>query len=310
MTRVVVPEYLPERHVSILRSHADLIYDPEMYSDRPRLLTEIAGADAVLVRNRTIVDAEFLAAAGSLRVVGRLGVGLDNIDADATAASRVRVIPAKGGNSVSVAEYVVAAMLVLHRPVFAMTEAMVAGEWPRQGHAFGHELMGKVLGLVGFGSIARAVAVRGSTLGMQIVAHDPFVPDDDPVWDLADRAGLSRLLGRSDVVSIHVPLTDDTRGLLDRPTLESMRPGAILINTARGGIVDEMAVADALRSGRLGGAAIDVFESEPLSPEIAAAFEGLDNVILSPHIAGNTEESVDRVAQMTVDAVLSALGLG
>jgi (S)-sulfolactate dehydrogenase len=206
-----------------------------------------------------------------------------------------------------VAEYVLGAMLVLTRGVFGMTESMVAGEWPRQGHAFGHETMGKTLGLVGLGAIAREVASRAASFGMRIVAHDPFIHGTDPVWETATPLSLEELLRVADVVSLHVPLDGGTRNLIDARSLALMKPSAVLINTSRGGTVDEGAVAEALRNGVLGGAALDVFASEPLGPDPASTFAGVPNLLLTPHVAGNTHESVDRVAKMIVEAVIEAL---
>ena len=305
--RAVVSEYLQEEPRARLAEHLDVRYDPDLYADRPRLFEALEGAEAILVRNRTRIDAELLARAPHLRVVGRLGVGLDNIDLDACESAGVRVFPAYGANAVSVAEYVFGALLALVRPVFDMTPSMVAGQWPRQGIAFGRELMGMTLGLVGYGAISRHVASRAAAFEMRVLAHDPFVDPDDPAWGPARPTDLVPLLRESDVVSMHVPLTEATRSLIDADTLVEMKPGAVLINTSRGGTVDEAAVADALRSGALGGAALDVFASEPLGPEAGSVFEGLDRLILTPHVAGNTEESVARVARVTVDSVLAAL---
>jgi (S)-sulfolactate dehydrogenase len=242
-----------------------------------------------------------------LRVVGRLGVGLDNIDMERCGAAGINVISAHGANAVSVAEYVIGAMFVLMRGVYGMTESMLAGEWPRQGHAFGHELTGQVLGLIGFGAIAREVATRAAGLGMVVMAHDPFLENQDPVWAGVRRVELDGLMAASDVVSLHVPLDDSTRGLIDADALAGMKPTAILVNTSRGGIVDEEALAEALRQGRLGGAALDVFATEPLGPEAAAVFAGTPNLLLTPHVAGNAREAVDRVATLIVDLVLEEL---
>jgi (S)-sulfolactate dehydrogenase len=234
-------------------------------------------------------------------------VGLDNIDLDGCVGAGVTVIPAVGANAVSVAEYVIGAMLVLVRGVYDMTPSMVAGEWPRQGHAFGHELSGKTLGLVGLGSIARQVAMRAVVFGMRIVAFDPFLPDGDTAWGTVGKVNLETLLSTSDVVSLHVPLGEGTRNLIDAAALALMRPTAVLVNTSRGGIVDETALAAALRHGSIAGAALDVFATEPLGPKPAATFAGVPNLLLTPHLAGNTEEAVDRVASMIVAAVEEAL---
>ncbi|MGH8915089.1 MAG: hydroxyacid dehydrogenase [Acidimicrobiia bacterium] len=310
MSKLVVSEYLQEEFLEILRQEHKVVFDPDMYSDRPRLLEEVADADAIFIRNRTMIDEELISAAEGMQVIGRLGVGLDNIDMDACDRVGVKVIPASGANAVSVAEYVIGAMLTLTRGVFGMTPSMVAGEWPRQGHAFGHEVMGKTLGLVGFGAIAREVAARAGGFGMRNIAHDPFIPETDPVWQSASRVGFDELLTGADVISLHTPLNAETRSLIDTRALAMMKPTCVLINTSRGGIVDEGAVAESLRRGELGGAALDVFASEPLGPKPAAVFADLPNLVLTPHVAGNTHESVDRVARMIVGAVLGALKAG
>ena len=307
MTKVVVSEFLPDPHLDHLRQSFDVVYDPDLYADRDRLLAELAGTVAILIRNRTLIDPGLLVAAPDLRVVGRLGVGLDNIDTEACLRAGVTVIPAVGANAVSVAEYVIGAMLVLVRRVYEMTPSMVAGEWPRQGHAFGHELLGKRLGLIGLGSIARQVAVRAAAFGMGIIAYDPLLPEDDRAWDTVDKVDLETLLTTSDVVSLHVPLGDQTRHLIDAGALALMKPTTVLINTSRGGIVDETALAAVLRDGALAGAALDVFATEPLGPGPAAIFAGVPNLVLTPHLAGNTEESVERVASTIVAAVIEAV---
>ncbi|MEX1125509.1 MAG: hydroxyacid dehydrogenase [Acidimicrobiia bacterium] len=310
MRKLVVSEYLQDKYLDLLRAGFDVEYDPDMYSDRPRLLKSAADAEAIFIRNRTRIDGEFLASAKVMKMVGRLGVGLDNIDMNACSERGIEVIPAVGANAVSVAEYVMGAMLVLMRGVYGMTGSMVGGEWPRQGHAFGREVMGKTLGLVGFGSIARHVADRARAFEMRIVAHDPFIHESDPVWQTATPLSLEELLRVADVISLHTPLNPETRNLIDGRALALMKPTAVLINTSRGGTVDEGAVADALRRGAMGGAALDVFVSEPLGPDPASTFAGVPNLLLTPHVAGNTHESVDRVARMIVTEVLEVLRSG
>lgn len=307
--RVVVPEYLPDDQLDRLRAVTDVVYDPDLYADRIRLSSELSTAAAIVIRNRTVVDNDLLRTAPDLVAVGRLGVGLDNIDTKATAAADVEVFPAYGGNATSVAEYVLGAMLVLSRGVFSMTDSMKMGNWPRQGHAFGHELAAKTLGLVGLGSIARAVALRATAFDMEVIATDPHLAVGDPAWSVARSVDLDSLLRTADVISVHVPLGPTTRGLIGDTAIARMKPHVIVINTSRGGVVDEDALARALRGGRIGGVALDVFDPEPLDSETARKFEGLDNLILTPHIAGNTHEAVNRIASMTVDSVLTALDL-
>jgi (S)-sulfolactate dehydrogenase len=221
----------------------------------------------------------------------------------------VTVYPATGANNLSVAEYVIGTAMALLRGAYAANAAMITGSWPRQACA-GRELSGKVLGLVGFGAIARDTAARARALGMEVAAFDPFVPEGDPVWRGTGRLDLDTLLGAADVVSLHVPLTEGTRHLIDAARIARMKPGAILVNAARGGVVDEAAVAEALKSGRLGGAALDVFETEPLTAAAAAIFAEVPNLILTPHIAGVTVESNTRVSDLIADRVLSHLAGG
>jgi (S)-sulfolactate dehydrogenase len=306
MAAIVITEFMDEAAVDGLRERHDVRYDPGL-ADRPGELPALLGpARALIVRNRTQVTADLLAAAPALRVVGRLGVGLDNIDLTAAKARGVEVIPATGANDLAVAEYVVTTAMMLLRGAYAASEAMLAGEWPR-GRLMGRELAGRTVGLVGLGAIAREVATRMRALGATCVAFDPHLPDAHPAWALAGRRELPGLLGEADVVSLHVPLTAETRRLIDAAALAQMREGAVLINAARGGIVDEAALAAALRKGWLGGAALDVFETEPLTREAAAAFAGVPNLILTPHIAGVTQESNVRVSSLIARRVAEAL---
>lgn len=303
----MVSEYLQDEYVERLRQSGTVVYDPDLYVRREELFAQLRSAEAIFIRNRTQIDTELLAAAPDLAVVGRLGVGLDNIDLEVCAQAGVEVIPAIGLNAVSVAEYVMGAILTLHRPVFGMTPSMTAGEWPRQGHAFGQELMGKTLGLIGFGAVARHVARRAAAFGMAVLAYDPYLPLTDPAWIAAQRSELDELLRSADVISVHTPRTDETIGLIGVEALQKMKPTALLINTSRGGIVDEVALVEALRNRRIGGAALDVFAVEPLRADHAAAFRGIDRLILTPHVAGNTDESVDRIARTIVDVVIERL---
>src|SRR5919202_5105759 len=292
-----------EAAVRDLARGRDVLYDADLV-DRPEdLRAALAEARALVVRNRTQVRGALLDAAPRLRVVGRLGVGLDNIDVDACAARGVAVCPATGANDVSVAEYVIAAALILLRGAYFASAEAAAGAWPRN-RLIGRAVSGKRLGLVGFGNIARETARRAAALGMSVAAHDPYVPAGSPAWGGVARLGLDALLASADVLSLHVPLTPETRHLLDGAALARMKPDAVLVNAARGGVVDEAALAAALRAGRLAGAALDVFEAEPLGAERGARFAGLANVILTPHIAGVTAESNVRVSRVTAENVL------
>ena len=298
---------MDERAVAQLRAAHQVHYDPKLVDDAPRLLAEAATADALIVRNRTQVRDELLAALGRCKVIGRLGVGLDNIDVPACEARGMQVIPATGANALSVAEYVITSALVLLRGAYQSTAGVAAGQWPRNALSNGREAAGKTLGLLGFGSIGQLTARLAQGLSMKVIAYDALLRADDAVWGQTGVrcATLDELIAHSDVVSLHVPLVDTTRGLLNAARIGAMKRGAVLINTARGGIIDELALAAALKSGQLGGAAIDVFGNEPLPA--SAHFEGCPNLLLTPHIAGVSAESNERVSFLIADKVLEAL---
>ncbi len=308
--KIVISEFMDETALEEFGAGDRVQYAPGLVDDRPALLEAVADADALIVRNRTQVNTELLEAAPDLRVVGRLGVGLDNIDLDACKARNVVVHPATGANTLSVAEYVISATLSLLRGAYASNAAMIAGAWPRNA-LIGNEASGRCMGLWGYGGIARAVAERARALGMSVAAMDPYLPADDPAWAGVERCETpADLLARADVLSLHVPLTDETRNMIDADAIAQMRPGAVLINTARGGIVDEAALVAALKSGALGGAALDVFNTEPLTAEAGKLFEGAPNLILTPHIAGVTNEGNVRVSSVTVENVKRELSNG
>ena len=306
MPDIVISEFMDKNIALEVLDNLDVQYDPTLVDDRAALLETVAEARAIIVRNRTQVDSELLEHAPNLKVVGRLGVGLDNIDLEACRSRNIAVCPATGANDVAVAEYTITAALVLMRGAWTATDRMIDGEWPRTD-LMGREISGKRLGLIGFGSIARQVAARAMALGMTVSAFDPYLANDDPAWSGIRASTLADLGADCDVISVHVPLTDETRYLIGVEFIDQMRTGAILINTARGGVVDESAAIEALRKGQLGGAALDVFESEPLDGENGAAFAGVPNVLLTPHIAGITEEANQRVSLVTAQNVLKHL---
>ncbi len=307
--RVVITEFMDGAAVASLASRFDVDYDPTLV-DRPKELTALLrDADAVVVRNKTQVSAELLAAAPRLKVVGRLGVGLDNVDMPGCKARNIEVIPATGANALAVAEYVIGTAMILLRGVYASSDAVADGGWPRAALSNGREIAGKTLGVVGFGSIGRLVGKLARSVGMDVIAFDAQIRGDAAVWrdELATPMAFDAVLRAADVLTLHVPLTAETRGLMGAAKFALMKPDAILINTARGGVVDEAALAAALESKRLGGAALDVFEEEPL-PE-RSALMGCPNLILTPHVAGVTRESNVRVSTLIADKVSAALML-
>ncbi len=221
MADVVISEFMDEAAVARLKARFATEYDPALVDSPDDLAGKLVSARALIVRNRTQVRDALLEHAPQLQCVGRLGVGLDNIDTGACAARNVAVYPASGANDLSVAEYVVTAALSLLRGAWHSTEAVMRGEWPRQ-KLMGRELSGRVMGLVGYGAIAREVAMRVQALGMSVIAYAPFLASDDPLWGETGQRSLEALLAEADVVSLHVPLTDDTRRMINGDTLSLM----------------------------------------------------------------------------------------
>jgi (S)-sulfolactate dehydrogenase len=304
---IVISEFMDAAAIDALRQDFDVRYEPDLVDRHADLLQAVARADALIVRNLTQVNTEILAAAPGLKVVGRLGVGLDNIDLPACRDRAIQVLPATGANARAVAEYVVTSVLMLLRGAYNDSVKVADGAWPRTALSSGREVNERTLGIVGFGGIGRLVARLARGLDMRVVAHDPMLSNDHPAWKENQVApvSLDALLAQSDAVTLHIPLTAATRGLFGATRIGAMKNGAILINTARGGIVDESALAQALRNGKLGGAAIDVFDNEPLPA--GSALAGVPRLILTPHIAGLSEEANTRVSDMVAQRVAQAL---
>lgn len=306
MAEIVITEFMDEAAIRSVLAGRNVLYDPTLVDRPAELLENARTARALIVRNRTQVRGALLEAAIQLEAIGRLGVGLDNIDLDGCRQRDIAVYPASGANDVAVAEYVITAILVLLRRAWFASPEVTAGRWPRMT-TIGREISGKTLGLVGLGAIARETATRARALGMRVLAYDPLLPREHVAWRLAEPVELGVLLSQVDVLSLHVPLTAETRHLIGAPQLAALRPGGLLINAARGGVVDEAAVVDALRAGHLGGAALDVFETEPLDAVAGARFAEVPHLLLTPHIAGVTEESNVRVSEVTARSILEHL---
>jgi len=268
------------------------------------LADALVGIDAVIVRSMTRITRSVLAKVDQLKVIGRAGVGVDNIDVEAATELGIAVLNAPSGNTTSAAELTFALLLAVVRQVPAADRSMKMGEWDRRRFR-GIELNGKVLGLVGAGRIGGEVARRARAFGMRVIAYDPYLTEDQARAVHIELGTLDEVLERSDILSLHTPLTDRTRNLIDAEALSKLRPGAYLVNAARGGVVDEAALYDALTSGHLAGAALDVFEDEPLPPE--NPLRSLDNVVMTPHLGASTEEAQQNVALEIAEAVRDAI---
>ena len=300
--KVVIAEKIADAGIEYLRDRCEV--DIAVGVDRADLLERLADAAGLVVRSATQVDAELIAAAPHLRVVGRAGIGVDNIDLDAATAAGVLVVNAPTANAVSAAEHTMALLLSQARRVPEADRSLRSGAWERKRFQ-GVELHGKTLGVIGLGRIGTLVAQRALSFGMQLMGYDPYVS-----VERAKRIGvelaedLDTLLGRSDFITIHLPLTRETEGLIGAEALALVNPNVRIVNASRGGIVDEEALAEAVSDGRVAGAALDVFATEPLrhSPLFA-----LDQVVLTPHLGASTVEAQDKAGTDVATAVADAL---
>lgn len=306
MTDILLTEELIDPSLDELATRYQVVRAPELWRDRDALLARLVDVRALLVRNMTLVDRTVIEAAPRLQVVGRIGVGLDNLDLRALSDRGVVVCYPPEENAVSVAEHVFALLLSYARHVPAADRSVRDGLWKRS-QFIGFELAGRTLGILGLGRIGFRVAVRARVFGMRVVAYDPFLgPQHPAVTETGtELLPLEQVLAESDVITCHLPLTDDTRELINAERLRAMKPTAVLINTSRGAVIDEDALYLALRDGVIGGACLDVRINEPVGE---CPLHTLPNVVLTPHIASWTEESLRRVISTVtadVDRVLS-----
>jgi D-3-phosphoglycerate dehydrogenase / 2-oxoglutarate reductase len=302
VARVLVTEKIAPRGLDLLAAAGHDVDVREGLSP-DELLETVAGAQALIIRSATKVTAAVLAAAPDLVVVGRAGVGLDNVDVDAATERGVMVVNAPTSNILSVAEQTMGLMLAQARNIPQAHAALVAGRWERSGWE-GVELYGKVLGIVGLGRAGSLVAQRALAFGMRLLAFDPYVSADRARTMGVELRSLAEVFAESDFVTIHTPKTPETTGLVGRELLAKAKPGIRIVNTARGGIVDEEALADAIRQGIVAGAALDVFATEPVTS--SPLFE-LESVVVTPHLGASTEEAQDKAGVTIAEQVVLAL---
>ncbi len=306
--RVLVSDDLSEDGIAILRRAPELEVDVRVGMKPEELLAVIPGYHALAVRSATKVTAQLFEAATRLEVVGRAGVGVDNVDLQAASRRGVVVMNTPGGSAVTVAELTLAMMFSLARQIPAATASVKSGKWEKKRFAGGHELSGKTLGVVGTGNIGSVVVERARAMRMKALAYDPFISAEAAARLGVELVPLDELLRRSDFVTLHVPLTEQTNHLLSTREFALMKKGAFLVNCARGGIVDEQALAKALESGQLGGAALDVFEKEP--PAADHPLFGQPNFVATPHLGASTEEAQAAVALALAEQLVDFLVRG
>ena len=302
MARVLVTEKIAVGGLDLLAEAGHTVDVQEGLSPEA-LLEAVPGAQALVIRSATKVTAEVLAAGSDLVVVGRAGVGVDNVDVAAATARGVMVVNAPASNTISVAEQAMGLLLAQARNIPQAHAALTAGRWERSKWE-GVELYGKVLGIVGLGRAGSLVAQRAAAFGMKLLGFDPYVSADRARAMGVELRSLDELFAEADFVTIHTPKTPETAGLVGRDLLAKAKPGIRIVNTARGGIVDEEALADAVRSGAVGGAALDVFAAEPLTS--SPLFE-LSQVVVTPHLGASTEEAQDKAGVTIAEQVLLAL---
>jgi D-3-phosphoglycerate dehydrogenase len=297
--KIVVADDLPESAIELLSAETGWIVDAKSGRSPSELAAALADADALLVRSATKVTRDLLKAATRLRIVGRAGTGVDNIDVAAASARGVLVVNAPGANSISVAEHTCALMLSLARAVPAADRAMKDGKWEKKKF-LGSELRGKTLGIAGLGRIGQEVARRARAFGMRVVAHDPFISEEVAAGMGVELRSLDDVCSEADFLTLHLPATAETRHMINEARLARMKPGVRVINTARGDLIDEKALARAIEAGTVAGAALDVFEKEPPADWALAQ---LPQVVATPHIAASTEEAQELVGLDTAAAV-------
>jgi D-3-phosphoglycerate dehydrogenase / 2-oxoglutarate reductase len=297
--KIVIADDLPPSAAALLRDVAGWTIDARAGRPLPELESALTDADALIVRSATKVTAALIEAAPQLRVIARAGTGVDNVDIPAASARGIVVMNAPGANSISVAELTVAFLLALARPIPAADAAMKASKWEKKKFS-GVEVRGKTLGIVGLGRIGQEVAKRVRPFEMDILAHDPFISAEVAAQHGARLATLDEICAQADYLTLHLPVTPGTRGLFDQNRFAQCKRGVRIINTARGELIDEAALAEALKSGQVGGAALDVFAQEPPSDWTLA---GLPNVVATPHIAASTGEAQELVGVETAAAV-------
>lgn len=302
MARILVTERVASAGLDLLRDAGHDV-DMRLGMSPGELAEAIRGARALIVRSATQVTAEVLEAGKDLVVVGRAGVGVDNVDVAAATRRGVTVVNAPLSNVVSAAEHTVALILAQARNIPQAHAALVAGRWERARHQ-GVELSGKTLGLVGLGRVGRLVAERLAPFGMVVVAHDPYVSAEQARELGVELVGLAELMARSDFVSLHAALTADTLGIIGAEVLAAAKPGIRIVNVARGGLIDEEALVEALRSGQVAGAALDVFDGEPIE---SSPLFGLAGVVVTPHLGASTVEAQHRAGVDVAEQVHDAL---
>ncbi|MBZ0287393.1 MAG: hypothetical protein K8I30_07250 [Anaerolineae bacterium] len=304
---VLVPDSVHPSAVRVLESVSDINVTAPGQMKREETLAAIADADALIIRSATKADAALINASTKLKAIARAGVGVDNVDLAAASAKGIAVMNTPDGNTIATAEFAFGLMLALARHIPQAYASMMEGKWDRKSY-MGVELRGKTLGVVGFGRIGRAFAKRAQAFDMSIVTYDPYIAEDIAADMGAELVSLDELYSRADFITLHSLITDETRGMINSASIARMKPGVRIINAARGALINDTDLAEAIKSGHVAGAALDVYAEEP--PPAGHPLVGLPGVIHTPHLAASSEEAQVAVAVEAAHLIVSALTRG
>ena len=302
MTKILITEFINQSSLENLNKKFDVKYDEKLYENEKQLITMIKDYEGLIVRNKTQVNLDILKNALKLKFIGRLGVGLDNIDTEYCKNKKIHVQPATGMNADSVAEYVVSSSMSLIKKIPMFHNGTIKGEWPRTTIK-SIEINQKNLGIIGFGIIGKKVAEYSSKNGLKILAYDPYVKEINNKEIDVKLSSLKEIYEKSDIISIHLPLTDETKNMVNKSSFSQMKNKPIIINTSRGGIINESDLIEAYHKNIISGFALDVFENEPIESKFYHKIKPGMNCILTPHISGVTTESNIRVSDFIVKKI-------
>jgi len=303
MIKILITEFMNQSAIDLLNKKFDIIYDNELWNKEELLKKNIQEVDCIVVRNKTQLNSSVLLKAKKLKFIGRLGVGLDNIDTNFSELKNIKVQIATGMNADSVAEYVINCSLSLLRKLPNLNTKTLKGEWPRTTIS-SNELQGKTLGIIGFGLIGRKVANLATAFGVNILAYDPYLNQNDFEKNIIKLTTLEKIFSMADIISIHLPLSENTLNLINQNSFLKMKNKPLIINSSRGGIINEEDLLDAYFKKHISGFAIDVYQNEPVEKNFLNKIKPDMNCILTPYIAGITEESNERVSKFIADKII------
>ena len=303
MKKILITEFMDQSALDDLKSIFAVNFDLNLWRDKISILKFSKDTDGIIIRNKTTLSKEILSEFSKLKFIGRLGVGLDNIDMDYCSEKKIKVQPASGLNADSVAEYVIQSALSLLKKIPLLHQETVKGSWPRNSFTL-NEIQGKTFGFIGFGEIAKKVFKRLEPFGVHCVAYDPYIDKNSVAEFKIELIDFEKLLQLSNIISIHLPLTNETKELINKDTFKKMTKSPIIINTSRGSIINEYDLLEAYRENLITGFALDVYEKEPVEKKFYDQISNDMNCILTPHIAGVTEESNFRVSKFIAESTI------